>query len=117
MILGELFADRLVGPLPTYSMSKEWDRRTPGKGVTRPDRIIVNQEAASMIRSFEVLDEVLLPGHNPIRITFSCDPVTYTIHSLAVPKPFVLDRADRVTEDDKKTSGHCSSRQQKSSLL
>ena len=39
---------------PTYAGFKNWDKRSRGRNVTRPDRILANKLAMEMIQSFQV---------------------------------------------------------------
>ena len=98
--LGERYTDRM-GPKKTFCASREWDRISAGAGVTRPDRIIANHQAASMVVDVEVLRHIKIPGHLPLRVTIKTELLNNPIWIMKHPAAFNLERAQEATEEDK----------------
>ena len=73
---------------PTYAGFKNWDKKSRGRNVTRPDRILANKLAMEMIQSFQIVRESILPGHLPLKLTLSTAPLQQRITVVKVPKPF-----------------------------
>ena len=57
-------------PEATFCARKDWDKKEKGKGITRPDRVLINGAAKEMIRGYRLVKEAKFPGHIPIEIQF-----------------------------------------------
>ena len=79
---------------PTNAGFKNWDKRSRGRKVTRPDRILANKRAMKMIKSFEVLRESTLPRHLSLKFTLSTTPLKQRITVVKVPRPFPIDEIE-----------------------
>ena len=66
---------------PTYAGFKNWDKRSRGRKVTRPDRILANKLPMEMIKSFQIVRESTLPGHLPLKLTLNTAPLKQRIRS------------------------------------
>ena len=85
---------------PTYAGFKNWDKRSRGRNVTRPDRILANKLAMEMIQSFQVVRESIFPGHLPLKLTLNTAPLQQRITVVKVPKPFPIEEIDERKEED-----------------
>ena len=102
---------------PTYAGFKNWDKRSRGRNVTRPDRILANKLAMETIKSFQIVRESTLPGHLPLKLTFNTAPLKQRITVVKVPKPFPIEEIGEMNEEacsengkrkkEKKSSKHC----------
>ena len=85
---------------PTYAGFKNWDKRSRGRSVTRPDRILANKLAMEMIQSLQVVRESILPGHLPLKLTLNTAPLQQRITVVKVPKPFPIEEIEERREED-----------------
>ena len=76
---------------PTYAGFKNWDKRSRGRKVTRPDRILANKLAMEMIKSFQIVRESTLLGHLPL--------LKQRITVVKVPKPFPIEEIGEMNEE------------------
>ena len=85
---------------PTYAGFKNWDKRSRGRKVTRPERIWANKLAMEMIRSFEIVRESTLPGHLPLKLTLNTAPLKQRITVVKVPRPFPIEETEEPDEEN-----------------
>ena len=88
------------GAEPTYAGFKNWDKRSRGRNVTRPDRVLANKLAMEMIQSFQIVRESILPGHLPLKLTLNTAPFQQRITVVKVPKPFPIEEIEERKEED-----------------
>ena len=84
---------------PTYAGFKDWDKRSRGRKVTRPDRILANKLAMEMIKSFQIVRESALPSHLPLKRTLNTAPLKQRITVVKVPKPFSIEEIGEMNEE------------------
>ena len=91
-------------PEATFCARKDWDKKEKGKGITRPDRVLINGAAKEMIRGYRLVKEAKFPGHIPIEIQFKNELEIATNFEMEKPKKIKNPKEwiDQVTEKEKK---------------
>ena len=84
---------------PTCAGFKNWDKRSRGRKVTRPDRILANKLAMEMIKSFHIVRESTLPVHLPLKLTLKTAPLKQRITVMKAPKPFPIEEIGEMNEE------------------
>ena len=84
---------------PTCAGFKNWEKRSRGRKVTRPDRILAHKLSMEMIKSLEVLRESILPRHLSFKLTLSTTPLKQRITVVKVPRPFTIDETEESDEE------------------
>ena len=79
--------------------SKNWDKRSRGRKVTRPDRILANKLAMEMIKSFQIVRESTLPGHLPLKLSLDTAPLKQRITVVRVSRPLPIDTIKEMDEE------------------
>jgi exonuclease III len=73
----------------TFSSDPAWDKISGGKGITRPDLILVNATALHMCKSFRLHRDLTVKGHLGLQVEISLSRAMEVFRVFRPPKPFL----------------------------
>lgn len=86
---------------PTYSTDPEWDKFTPGDGVTRPDYILANTRGFELVKAFELERNSGIPGHLVLKASLSVAKMVEKETVMDIPMKFPIEYARIMTAKEK----------------
>jgi hypothetical protein len=84
----------------TFSKYKDWDKWTK-KGATRPDVVLMNEQAKSMCTGVKVRRDLPIRSHPGIEITISIKKVTVKKNVIRKPKEYNVAEAADIKDEQK----------------
>ena len=89
------------GPEPTYGHMKGWDRVTR-EGATRPDIILLNEEAKAACKGFRVRRDLPTRQHLGLEVDIEVGKLTERTVRLVRPKEYKVWKAGKMKEEEKR---------------
>ena len=89
------------GPAPTFSTQKGWDGKTPGKGITKPDRIYANVTGNSMGKKVELVRDLGIKSHLGLRVHLDVEKASETTNQMEHMGRLPIEKAPKLTDVEK----------------
>ena len=97
--LGSHFTNR--SPEPTFSKNKDWNKHDWGRGVTRPDFVLVNQPALQICAGFRLVRDLSPRGHLGLEVSLRLSASLSLCRTIRFPKAFQFPERDNWSAEDK----------------
>ena len=81
--VGQQFGEEL-----TFCNDRKWDKFEHISGATRPDRILANRPAWTLVKGFEIVRNSTFRGHLPLKITLNAKKIAQVQFVPAVPRAY-----------------------------
>jgi hypothetical protein len=76
-------------PEPTFSSHAKWDKVSTGRGITRPDLVLMNHAAFALCKNFRLRRDLTVKGHLGLQFDICISQALELIKVHAPPKPFL----------------------------
>ena len=86
-------------PQPTYSLNSAFDHT--GKGLTRPDTVLLSPVAQKLWGGFHLSASTEVKQHRQLHVHLNVEAFGQVIRTLKTPKPFPLKNAIFMSKEDR----------------